>query len=335
MAIDSSKVTAFVNALKNKFEAKANKVTSWSSTTTDTNYPSEKLVKDSLDEKISKSQTTGLMKNDGSVDTSTYLTATDITGKEDSSNKVSSWSNSTTDDHYPSEKLVKDSLDDKISKSQTVGLVKNDGTIDTTTYLSEHQSLTDIGGVVAVVEKSSANSGAFKTYQITQGGTACAVEIDIPKDFLVKSGSVKTAGATPTTAESDAGVGAGEKYISLIINTKDSSTSSGNTELIIPAAGLVEDTLYYADESTVTAYIDSNDSNKNKFKVKAGGITTTELASGVVTSLGYADDYHSSPAASIETTDINAWNAKSELTTSDIETKVEEYLTSITNSLNS
>jgi len=35
-------------------ENQANKVTSWSSTTTDTNYPSEKLVKDSLDGKVDK-----------------------------------------------------------------------------------------------------------------------------------------------------------------------------------------------------------------------------------------------------------------------------------------
>ena len=62
-----------------------------------------------------------------------------ITGKENASNKVKStsgWSSTTTDDHYPSEKLVKDSLDDKISKSNTSGLVKNDGSIDTNSYIT-------------------------------------------------------------------------------------------------------------------------------------------------------------------------------------------------------
>ena len=46
-----------------------------------------------------------------------YLTQhQDISGKENTSNKVKStsgWSSTTTDDHYPSEKLVKDSLDTK------------------------------------------------------------------------------------------------------------------------------------------------------------------------------------------------------------------------------
>ena len=80
MSVNSSKVSALVQALKDVFENKqtnkkdsisgdyssdsvsyptvkavknffGTKVTSWSSTTLDTNYPSEKLVKDSLDNK--------------------------------------------------------------------------------------------------------------------------------------------------------------------------------------------------------------------------------------------------------------------------------------------
>ena len=47
------KITA-VNITTDNTENKNNKVTSWSSTTTDTNYPSEKLVKDSLDGKADK-----------------------------------------------------------------------------------------------------------------------------------------------------------------------------------------------------------------------------------------------------------------------------------------
>ena len=177
-------------------EDKSNKVSSWSSTTTDNHYPSEKLVKDSLDGKLDKTHTsykgknvvtnasTGaiefedknnhthsnyLTSNDisGKIDTagtglsksgttlnhsnsvtalttasfkkvqydsqghitgtsdvsasdlpththSQYLTShQDITGKEDSSNKVSSWNSTTNNIRYPTEKLVKDSLDGK------------------------------------------------------------------------------------------------------------------------------------------------------------------------------------------------------------------------------
>lgn len=48
-----------------------------------------------------------------------------ISGKEDKSNKVSSWSSTTTDNHYPSEKLVKDSLDGKLDKTHTSYKGKN------------------------------------------------------------------------------------------------------------------------------------------------------------------------------------------------------------------
>ena len=41
----------------------------------------------------------------------------DISGKEDKSNKVTSWSSTTNDTRYPSEKLVKDSLDAKLNAS--------------------------------------------------------------------------------------------------------------------------------------------------------------------------------------------------------------------------
>lgn len=77
-------------------------------------------VDTALSGKISKSSTSGLVKNDGTIDTNTYLTShQDISGKEDSSNKVNSWSGTTTDAHYPSEKLVKTSLDGKSDTGHT------------------------------------------------------------------------------------------------------------------------------------------------------------------------------------------------------------------------
>ena len=51
-------------------------VTDWEQTLSDEKVPSEKLVKDSLDNKISKSSTSGLVKNDGSVDTNSYSLST-------------------------------------------------------------------------------------------------------------------------------------------------------------------------------------------------------------------------------------------------------------------
>lgn len=53
---------------------------------------------------------------------------TALAEKEDISNKVSSWSSTTNNTHYPSEKLVKDSLDGKVDKVSGKGLSTNDFT---------------------------------------------------------------------------------------------------------------------------------------------------------------------------------------------------------------
>ena len=120
--------------------------TAWGSTTSDSKVPSEKLVKTNLDTKISKSSTSGLVKNDGSIDTSAYITnsalsnyiqkssttgllkndgtvMTSGTGSTNysagnhthsgyvSATKVTSWSSTVSDSNVPSEKLVKDTID--------------------------------------------------------------------------------------------------------------------------------------------------------------------------------------------------------------------------------
>ena len=140
---------------------KSNLVTSWSATTSDVKYPSEKLTKSALDNKVDKISGKGLSTNDftdsykntidglsdvassGSytdltnkptipdstsdlTNDSGFITSAAITGKEDSSNKVASWSSTTTDAHYPSEKLVKSSLDNKVDKVSGKGLSTND-----------------------------------------------------------------------------------------------------------------------------------------------------------------------------------------------------------------
>ena len=128
MAIDSTKIAKVKTAMDNRYENKqANKKTD---------------ISGDYSEDTSSYPTVGAVQS--YVEGKGYITShQDISGKEDSSNKVTTWSSTTTNTRYPSEKLVKDSLDGKISTSNTVGLVKNDGTIDTNTYLTEHQSLSN------------------------------------------------------------------------------------------------------------------------------------------------------------------------------------------------
>jgi len=99
--------------------SQADIVTSWSSTTSDTNVPSEKLTKNSLDDKVSKSSTAGLLKNDGTVMTSGTGSSNWAVGNHThsgyvSATKVTSWSSTVSDSNVPSEKLVKDYIDNQI-----------------------------------------------------------------------------------------------------------------------------------------------------------------------------------------------------------------------------
>jgi len=77
----------------------------------------------------------------------------DISGKEDKANKVSSWSGTPTDVHYPSEKLVKDSLDGKqatIDSSHKLSVSLLDGVDNTPTANSDN--LVKSGGVKSYVD---------------------------------------------------------------------------------------------------------------------------------------------------------------------------------------
>lgn len=278
----------------------------------------------SLTNYVQKSATAGLLKNDGTVDTNTYLTShQSLSGYEQTSNKVSSWSSTTTNGHYPTEKLVKDSLDDKISKSSTSGLMKNDGTVDTNTYLTSHQSLSDIGGAVTVEKQSTAETGYAQTYVVKQGGSQVGTKINIPKDFLVKSGQVKTV----TTADSPVeGYVVGDKYLDFVINSKDGSATDEHMYILV--SDLVEDTTYTADNSTLQL-------SNGQFSVKSGGIGTTQLSSGVNTSLGYANSWNSSPAKGITATDISNWNSagSSNLTIEDVDDEIDAYIDAIVTAL--
>ena len=105
--------------------------TSWGSTTSDSKVPSEKLTKDTLDTKIAKSSTTGLVKNDGTIMTSgtgstNYSAGNHTHSGYVSATKVTSWSSTVSDSNVPSEKLVKNTIDGLSIPTKTSDLT-NDG----------------------------------------------------------------------------------------------------------------------------------------------------------------------------------------------------------------
>ena len=146
----STKITKVKTALENVFVKKTDIKDNL--TSTDTDKPLSAKQGKVLSELISGSNG-GDTINDFYLDNTTEEIVLDYSAGSGNSNNgnsgssvdiVTSWSSTTSNDKVPSEKLTKDSLDNKISKSQTIGLVKNDGTIDTSTYLTSHQTLPTI-----------------------------------------------------------------------------------------------------------------------------------------------------------------------------------------------
>ena len=86
------------------------------------------------------------------------------------------------------------------------------------------------------ISDATTTQGYLKSYTISQGGTAIGV-IDIPKDFLVKSGKLVTVedgvdSDGDTTSEADG------TYIKLVINSVDGSAN--NSKIYINVQGLID-----------------------------------------------------------------------------------------------
>lgn len=119
---------------------------------------------------------------------------------------------------------------------------------------------------INVEKQSTADTGFFSTYVIKQNNTQKGVKINIPKDFLVKSATVKTCTIANQPVQ---GYAVGDKYIDLVINSKDSTDNDEHLYLATKEIGA-----YPVDEITLTVA-------NGKLTVKDNGITWAKLATAV------------------------------------------------------
>lgn len=127
----------------------------------------------------------------------------------------------------------------------------------------------------SIIKLGTATEGYITTYQLQKDGVQVGANIDIPKDYLVKSAEIKT-----STGEGDlSGLPAGSKYIDFVINTK---------------VGTGEESHIYLDvQSLVDAYTPGNGieiSEANVISAKvvaANGLSVG--ASGIAMGLASAD----------------------------------------------
>lgn len=163
-----------------------------------------------LDDCVQKSDTAGLLKNDGSVDTTHYLSSAD--------------------------------LSDYVEKSDTEGLLKNDGTVDTTSYSTFSGSYDDLSNKPSIPSKIS--------------------DLDNDSDFIETSsteGLVKNDGSIDTTSYStfDGNYNSLSNKPSIPSSSSDLSDGSdlikkNNTQGLIKNDGTVDTSTYatkgYVDE---------------------------------------------------------------------------------------
>ena len=93
---------------------------------------------------------------------------------------------------------------------------------------SDIPTLSNLGGVVNVVKQQEAEAGYASTYYVTQDGTQVGSKINIPKDFLVRSASIKT---VTTANEPQQGFEVDDKYLDFVINVADDSAD--NTHIYV------------------------------------------------------------------------------------------------------
>lgn len=129
---------------------------------------------------------------------------------------------------------------------------------------------------VTVEKLQTAESGYFASYVVKQNNAQVGSTINIPKDFLVKSGSVRAATAEDVALDSTLSVG--EKLLDFVVNTIEGDGTASH--IIIPVSDLVDvytgsNGVAVDSSNNITAVLDTtgDDTGSGKFlTVGANGI---------------------------------------------------------------
>lgn len=82
----------------------------------------------------------------------------------------------------------------------------------------------------SIVKADVAESGYTASYNLTKNGKNIGATINIPKDYLVKSASVKTVEVENTPVS---GYKVGDKYIDFVVNTTDDTGNKSHIYLLV------------------------------------------------------------------------------------------------------
>lgn len=138
------------------------------------------------------------------------------------------------------------------------------------------------GSVVTVEKLETPSSNAAATYVVKQNGKQVGVAIDIPKDFLVKSGSVRTIGAGEATQDMPEGT----KVLDFVVNTFEGDGQ--DTHILIPVTDLVDvytggNGIDVSNANVISAVVDSAANGNEFLSVSASGLKVSGVSSAIAT----------------------------------------------------
>ena len=163
--------------------------------------------------------------------------------------------------------------------------VKLDPAADNAIKLGENGLKVEIGAAPEYTIVKAENSGEYAAvYNLTKDGTIVGASINIPKDLVVKSGSV-----------------VGDEIV-LVLNDEAA------TEIKIPVASLIE---YVTSGSQAgdMVVVNVSDDHKVTATITDGAITLAKLATDVQTAIGKAHSHENADVlAGITADDVANWN---------------------------
>ena len=148
----------------------------------------------------------------------------------------------------------------------------------------------DAGGTgsVVTVESAAGSGNVLTAYTIKQGGTTVGT-INIPKDFLVKSGTVEVCATADTPVS---GLAVGDKYLDFVVNSVgDDATAS---HIYIPVQDLVDaytagNGIAISAQNEVSAVVDST--SESYLTVGASGLKLAGVGTAISNAQSAAESY--------------------------------------------
>lgn len=165
--------------------------------------------------------------------------------------------------------------------TNAINTLKGDATSDGDTLgkLEDRVEGLETGARVTITEVSTElDAGVLKAYEFTQNGTSIGT-VNIPKDFLVKSGSVRTIGSSEATAQMPEGT----KVLDFVVNTVEGDETA--THIIIPVSDLVDvytggDGIAVSSANVISAVVDPAADNEF-LSVSAAGLKVSGVSTAI------------------------------------------------------